>query len=44
MVWFYVSFMFIGSMFLTNLFVGVVVEAYSEEKEKIEKNDLLTTM
>ena len=39
---FYVIFMIVGSFFILNLFVGVVVSNFNREKEKIGKDFLLT--
>ena len=34
--------MIVGSFFLINLFVGVVISTFNSEQDKIGKNDLLT--
>jgi len=39
---FFVMFMMLFSFFLLNLFVGVVVITYNEQKEKMGKNFLLS--
>ena len=35
-------FMIVGSLFMLNLFVSIVVNTYYGEKEKLYRNDLLT--
>lgn len=44
MVWvfFFIAFMVIGSLFVLNLFVGVVINTFDNEKELLSKNHLLT--
>ena len=39
---FYVFFMIMGSLFILNMFVGVVINVFNQEKDKLEKNYLLT--
>ena len=39
---FYVIFIVVGSFFMLNLFVGVVISTYNSEKEKLGKDFLLT--
>lgn len=39
---FFVFFIIIGSFFITNLFVGVVISSYNREKDNLGKNYLLT--
>lgn len=39
---FFVMFMIVGSMFILNLFVGVVISTFNNEKERLGKNYLLT--
>jgi hypothetical protein len=39
---FFVLFIIIGSFFIINLFVGVIISAYNREIEKHGKNFLLT--
>ena len=39
---FYVSFIIVGSFFMLNLFVGVVISTYNKEKERLGKDILLT--
>ena len=38
---FYIMFIIVGSFFILNLFVGVVISTYNREKEKLGKNFLL---
>ncbi|CDW83245.1 voltage-gated ion channel superfamily [Stylonychia lemnae] len=40
-VFFFMVFMIIGSLFLLNLFVSIVVNTYYVEKEKLSQNDVL---
>jgi hypothetical protein len=44
MIWvlFFILFIIVGSLFILNLFVGVVINTFNEEKEKLGKNHLLT--
>lgn len=39
---FFMLFMVVGSLFMLNLFVSIVVNTYYSEKEKLFRNDLLT--
>jgi len=39
---FYAFFMVMGSLFILNMFVGVVINVFNQEKEKLERNYLLT--
>jgi hypothetical protein len=39
---FFCFFMIIGSLFLLNLFVGVVINVFNKEKEKLSNSNLLT--
>lgn len=39
---FFMCFMIVGSLFMLNLFVSIVVNTYYGEKEKLYRNDLLT--
>ena len=41
-VFFFIGFIIVGSLFVLNLFVGVVIDTFNKEKEKLGKNDLLT--
>ena len=41
-VFFFMAFIIVGSQFLMNLFVGVVINTFNSEKEKLGKNHLLT--
>ena len=41
-VFFFMAFIIVGSQFLMNLFVGVVIDAFNTEKDKLGKNHLLT--
>ena len=41
-VFFFIGFIIIGSLFVLNLFVGVVIDTFNREKEKIGKNFVLT--
>ncbi len=40
---FFIGFIIVGSFFMLNLFVGVVISTYNREKEKLGKDFLLTT-
>ncbi len=42
LAFFFISFMVIGSFFILNLYVGVVISTYNREKDKLGKNFLLT--
>ena len=39
---FFIAFMIIGSMFMLNLFVSIVVNTYEGEQEKLFKNERLS--
>ncbi len=39
---YFILFMIIGSMFMMNLFVGIVINTFKFEKEKLGLNYLLT--
>lgn len=39
---FFISFMIIGSFFILNLFVGIVISTFNREKEKLGRGFLLT--
>ena len=39
---FFIVFIIVGSFFLLNLFVGVVISTFNREKDKIGGNNLLT--
>jgi hypothetical protein len=39
---FFISFIVVGSLFMLNLFVGVVINTFDQEKEKLGKNYMLT--
>jgi hypothetical protein len=39
---FYSIFMIIGSFFFINLFVGVVIQTFKQQQEKVGGNELLT--
>ena len=39
---FFIGFMIVGSFFMLNLFVGVVISTYNREKEKLGKDFMLT--
>jgi hypothetical protein len=41
---YFISFMVGGSLFILNLFVGVVIGNFIAEKTKLERNDLLTLL
>jgi len=43
MLFFFVVFMVIGSFFILNLFVGVVISTYNREKERLGKDFMLST-
>ena len=40
--WYFIPFIIICSIFILNLFIGVVITSYNREKEKLGKNFLLT--
>lgn len=39
---FFIAFIIVGSLFILNLFVGVVIDTFNNEKELLGKNHLLT--
>lgn len=39
---FFMLFMVVGSLFILNLFVGVVINTFNIEKEKLSRNNLMT--
>lgn len=39
---FFILFIVVGSLFILNLFVGVVINTFNSEKDKLGKNFLLT--
>ena len=41
-VFFFMAFIIVGSQFLMNLFVGVVINSFNYEREKLGKNHLLS--
>ena len=41
---FFSLFMVVGSLFILNLFVGVVINTFNIEKEKLSRNALLTDL
>ena len=41
-VFFFILFIVFGALFIMNLFVGVVINNFNLEKEKLGKNHLLT--
>jgi len=41
---FFSVFMVVGSLFILNLFVGVVINTFNIEKEKLSRNNLLTEL
>jgi hypothetical protein len=41
-VFFFIIFIIVGSLFILNLFVGVVINTFNDEKEKLGRNHLLT--
>lgn len=42
-VLFFMAFLLFGSLFIMNLFVGVVINTFNNEREKLGKNHLLTS-
>jgi len=36
--------MILGSLFMVNLFVGIVINNYNLEKEKIARKDMMTPL
>ena len=43
-VFFFIFFIIMGSLFILNMFVGVVISVFNAQKEKLELNHLLTNM
>jgi len=41
---FFCCYIIVGALFIFNLFVGVVISTFSEEKEKLVRNNLLTPL
>ena len=41
-VFFFIAFIIVGSLFVLNLFVGVVINTFNSEKERLGRNHLLT--
>lgn len=41
-VLFFIIIIFVFHLFILNMFVGVVINVFSEEKKKLEKNHMLT--
>ena len=41
---FFIAFLIFGSLFILNLFVGVVLNTFSQEKDKLSHNNLLTNL
>ena len=41
-IFFFIAFIVVGSLFILNLFVGVVIDTFNNEKELLGKNHLLT--
>ena len=37
-------FMIVGTLFILNLFVGVVINTFDKEKEKLSNNNLMTDL
>jgi voltage-dependent calcium channel T type alpha-1G len=40
--YFFIAFILFGSLFIMNLFVGVVIDTFNKENDKLKKNELLT--
>ena len=43
-VFFFIFFMIVGTLFILNLFVGVVINTFDKEKEKLSNNYLMTDL
>ena len=43
-VFFFMFFMIVGTLFILNLFVGVVINTFDKEKEKLSNNMLMTDL
>lgn len=41
---FFFSFMFVGSLFVLNMFVGVTINVFNTEKDTLQLNHLLTEL
>jgi len=41
-VLYFMAFIIVGSLFVLNLFVGVVINTFNSEKERLGKNHMLT--
>ena len=41
---FFVGFLIFGSLFILNLFVGVVLNTFNTEKDKLSNNNILTKL
>jgi hypothetical protein len=41
-VFFFILFMIVGSLFILNMFVGIVINVFNKEKEALQLNHLLT--
>ena len=41
-VFFFIFFMIVGSLFILNMFVGIVINVFNKEKEELQLNHLLT--
>ena len=39
---FFMAFIIVGSLFMLNMFVGVVISTFEQERDKLEHNSLLT--
>ena len=43
-IFFFQFFMIVGTLFILNLFVGVVINTFDKEKEKLSRNNLMTDL
>ena len=43
-IFFFIFFMIVGTLFILNLFVGVVINTFDKEKEKLSNNNLMTDL
>jgi len=41
-IFFFILFMVVGSLFILNMFVGIVINVFNKEKETLQMNHLLT--
>jgi len=41
---FFILFIICGALFILNLFVGVIIDSFGKEKEKLVRNNLLTEL